>query len=879
MAELLNIKTGKSENLSDSEATQSLAAGTHMPVNGGHALVSPGGDLQIVPEDQLHEAVEGGYRVPDSQQLNEFANRAKYGGDANTAKAFGAGALRGASFGLSDAALPRYGAAKSETLEALKTYHPVASTTGEVAGVVGSALVAPEASPAGLVSKLGTGIAERAVPALGKVGAHAAGMAAEGAIYGAGQSVSEAALGDPDATAERLVANVGLGALLGGGLGGLFQAGKMAIPASIGKAKGATSTVYKKMIGKAPEAVEEAAAEGVPAGTAQEAAGIAAPEFQSSPLSRAMSSISGKSESDVLQDMAKGYNAEPMTQIERKKFAGETAKAFQDHYDAMKALERDTMGPARREETANLIDEMADQTKIAPEYARLVGKADEVSQIMRADPELYPVSAARELELVRDRLGKGLEIDADASTHFERLDDAKRDLFKLQKAYNGALKSTSEQRAGELIREVYGDVKSSLENPEVWGAAGARQAEVNDVYNKFRLDREIFEKKFGEKVPTRTGGKSVKMSGTKFDTHFNAINDPVRAPGREEALNNYLASSKDFLAQAEKTHETTSFENVDLSPLKEKIGNAAEQAKRGQSIVQASPGGHGFFTDLFNPTGAVIRGLKNLASPEKMGAILANMEKANQKATSRMQSAVKTVFRPVEKTTTKGLGILAEKITPSEKAARIKSKIEETQEHVRSVETLVDKLHEATKMGADVAPKTMAAVQQTATRGLQFLQSKIPPTPQTSPFEEPLDPPEQSLATFERYYQSVHDPLVILDQLKSGMVQQETVETLRNVYPQLYTELQQHVVEQLGTVKDKGKIPYQTRMTLSQFMGQPLDSSLTPQAMQMAQAAFSMPNQREQANGGGAKPNMTGMQHLNIASRAATDFQKTSLKT
>lgn len=891
--DLLNLSTGKPEAIDSSDIAKALASGTHVPVDGGKAVISPDGQLGILPANALGSASQSGYTVPTQDQLNQFA----YGGDLNSAKSIGAAFLRGPTFGGSDYALTRTGLASPETLKGLKEANPVASALGEGLGVAASVILTPEArgasalggaeeasaatrafantdllSPARAVNKLGQHVTAAVLPegagALSTIASHAAGTAVEGSLYGAGQSISEAALGDPDAAAEHLVANVGFGALIGGGLGGLLEAGQLAIPKSVGNAKDALAGVYKSITGRVPEAAEAGAGAGLEDIPVPPQSG----DFQSSPLSRAAAVASGKPEEEVLADLNKGFNSEPMTDLERKQYAGKSAEAFQTYDNALSKLERDTMGPARAEETATLINQTADQSKIVPEYQRLVNKADFIAKAMREEPELYPAGAAREMELVQERLEK-LGPSADPYERFDRLNDAKRETYAHQDAYIGKGKrpTPSERRAGELIREVYEELKGSLENPDVWGAAGARQAAVNEAYSGLKDARKIFYKRFGE-----NNGKRVVMSGTRFNTHFNAINDPVRAPLREEALNNFLAAGKRFTEEAEKTHQATSFENVDITPLKAKLEKAGALAERSKNIVKAAPGGLGFFTDLFNPAGSILRAAKTLTNPEQVGAILANIERANQKVGTKISRGVKVIFKPVG-SVKKGFGILSEKLSPAQKVESIKRKIDEVREQGSSAENLADTLNKATIGGADAAPKTMAAAQAIAIRGVQFLQSKIPVTPQVTPFEEPVEPNQDQLIAFERYYHTVHNPLSILDEMAGGTLVPQSVEALQAVYPRLYASIQQEAIEHVSGIKDKSTIPYRTRLVLSQFMGQPLDQSLTPASLQAVQTVTQMvssgPNGQEPA---APHPTMTGLGKLNVASRIATPFQQSA---
>ena len=168
------------------------------------------------------------------------------------------GAARSASLGGSDVVgRAVFGKGFAEHASGLKEVAPTANLGGELIGFLpgmvggGGAGVASKAlgvigAPIRGMTALG-GLAERGAAKLvgegaaslgGRVVQRAIPMAArgavEGGVMGAGQAVSEAALGDHELTAERLAASVGKNALLGGILGG-----------GIGVASELTSSAFK----------------------------------------------------------------------------------------------------------------------------------------------------------------------------------------------------------------------------------------------------------------------------------------------------------------------------------------------------------------------------------------------------------------------------------------------------------------------------------------------------------------------------------------------------------------------------------------------------------------------------------------------------------
>lgn len=217
------------------------------------AVVTPAGDVRTIASTDAADAAEQGFELATPEQVKGAKNQAKFdeasalGKAGYVAGAAGAGALRGLSAGLSDAVLV-HGAgllgkdsatATRETLNELRDVAPTASLLGEGAGMIGGlALGSGEVgiggkaltavSRAGALAERGAArlLGEGATSLAGRVAqrglATAASGAVEGALYGAGSTISEAALGDENLTGEKLVAGIGHSALVGSALGAAF---------------------------------------------------------------------------------------------------------------------------------------------------------------------------------------------------------------------------------------------------------------------------------------------------------------------------------------------------------------------------------------------------------------------------------------------------------------------------------------------------------------------------------------------------------------------------------------------------------------------------------------------------------------------------------
>lgn len=243
--------------------------------SGRYNVVDAEGNTHSVAGADLQGALRSGLRLESAEELTQrrLADlEERRGGLGQQALAGAEGVARGATLGLSDAALTtalgdEYRQGALERKEA----NPFTAGAGEFAGIVAPTLlsggtggVAAGArvlgAPARAMGALGR-ITEGAVGAglkglgyegaglAGRVGARALALGAagatEGAFYGAGQALSDTALHGAPLTAEKVVASMGenafLGGLTGGALGGfgeLASTGARAVATKIGEAGG-----------------------------------------------------------------------------------------------------------------------------------------------------------------------------------------------------------------------------------------------------------------------------------------------------------------------------------------------------------------------------------------------------------------------------------------------------------------------------------------------------------------------------------------------------------------------------------------------------------------------------------------------------------------
>lgn len=260
------------------------------------AIVPMPGDAAF----KLLSSVEGS--VASTRSRDDFL-------DQQDAKAFdtvggvagagAAGAARGLTLGLSDAAMVGLGGeGMRKQLQKAQKYAPVASAVGEGAGMLAPALFTGGASAeAGALARLGRGattisrgataaaetggrLAERGVIGLGaEAGGKVAGAAKvlatnaiEGGAQGIGQAISDASIKGEPIEVEKILAHGGKAALLGAGLGGALHGTVGLAKSGLSKAGGAikdgvvnaTEAAREKLVNKIAGSLEgDAAAAGV----------------------------------------------------------------------------------------------------------------------------------------------------------------------------------------------------------------------------------------------------------------------------------------------------------------------------------------------------------------------------------------------------------------------------------------------------------------------------------------------------------------------------------------------------------------------------------------------------------------------------------------
>lgn len=865
--QLFDVTSGAPANLPEDQIPQALDSGKFAFQKGAQIpVINADGKPGTVPAEFARQAFSNGFQYEPSDAQLDRIKTDETSGTLNAAKAFGAGALRGPTLGLSDQALTRSGMVKPETLSDLQKYRPGWSMAGEVAGIGADAIFNPIGASAavGRAGSLAKGAVEglelgklaeegttasKILGAAGNIGAAGAGSAVEGALYGGlGNTITEQALGDPNLNAEKIMGNFGYGALFGGALGTAIKGAEIAVPEAVGAARDGLIKMKNVLIG-----------------TGEKDAGL---------LGKTLPDNISK----ALENRAINLDVD-----QQAKLINETATELNGVTKNIESSVKDLNKEIRPKEVSALINS-ADAPKVSQSAETVVQKINNAIETMRNEPEIYSGTAARKLELFRDGLTGKITNESAPIDVFNTLRETKQGL---QKIVFSKIPTSQEAESINILNGLSKDINGILKDPEIFGAAGSALAEHDSVLSKYYkyVDpnagklKTPFEKSFMTVTGNGPNAKKI-IDPKKLELAFKT-KETVRGAEKMRLLDEYYSTIKDLPDHIEKTYANVPNERFESSSLKKMISDSeANTSDAGTKYLESKKhqkNGIGL-GDYLSATiashhpvfGAAIQAYKLYTRPIEQINKLAQIERLAGKITSGIGRGAKAIFDP----TVKGLGSsagIAAKLSLEDKRGDHKDLSDKLSELQNNPSKLLDLISSNTEHLQDAAPQTSDGLAMAATRGLQFLAAKLPTHPNANPFDAPYEPSQSEIATFDRYRSIVENPLLALEQVKQGTIIPETIEALGTVFPKLYDEMKSSVMEQAShMLAKKEPIPYKTKQAISMFMGEPIDSSFTGPSIQANQIAFIAGNQQKQDQDMAAqgKPSKPGMGKISLAKRS-----------
>lgn len=264
--------------------------------------------------------------------------------------------------------------------------------------------------------------------------------------------------------------------------------------------------------------------------------------------------------------------------------------------------------------------------------------------------------------------------------------------------------------------------------------------------------------------------------------------------------------------------------------------------------------------EFFNhPRGAVLSNLRDYGMEKFIKTFGANPDIAGANSLGRatvngykaITGAVKSVLNS-EKTMTAALMTVSE-------ASRDKLK-KAVDEYTKNPEKLMD-LHSAVSV-----PEYQTAFAMTAARSVQYLASLRPNTDRQKPLDPKPVPNAVQEAKYNRALDIAEKPISVLYKMKKGSLTPDDVAAIKTMHPEVYGLMADKLNQEIIDHTAKGKsIPYAARLSMGLFLGQDLDSTMTPQAI-MATQPQQAPGQPQQGGpvpqGGKAKGSMASLSKI-----------------
>lgn len=147
-------------------------------------------------------------------------------------------------------------------------------------------------------------------------------------------------------------------------------------------------------------------------------------------------------------------------------------------------------------------------------------------------------------------------------------------------------------------------------------------------------------------------------------------------------------------------------------------------------------------------------------------------------------------------------------------------------------------------------PNHAMAVAQTKATVANYVKANRPQSVPMSPLDKKPAPNSMDQAKYQNVLTIANQPLTVMQRIKDGNLTSTDMKHANAMYPQLMQSLRSKLTQEIMSQSAKGNpIPYRLRQSASMFLGQPLDSTMTPQAIIAAQSA-SQPTPPPQSQGG-----------------------------
>jgi hypothetical protein len=863
MPVLINKSSGLAEDLQSDLANSALQAETHeIPFNDPQGNAASGG------LSQAQDLLSQGYTQPTANNLQDLLKQAKYSSPSEQVKSALSGIGKGATFGLSSAL------EDPEAHLAREQVNPGLSKIGELAGLAGSSLI-PVVGEANILGKAGRAASE--IAGVGEASTLAARAAAsavkqmtEMAMLQGGDEVSKAFSSDPNQSMETALVDIGLSGLLGGALGGAGKAGSEAL---WGATQGPKLASFLTMVKNKVNGVEVS---NIAADMAQQAGLQLSPEVQA-----AMSGESkAKQLAQALQESGSGSGNKFRKSVESfKRDANESI---------LKALGRT---PGDLEGLSDFQSGEGVKKTLASELEAITGPVSDQFEPIKGRfsatplPEAMHQSLAEDLGQLALKEGYNLSESSPALKEINRiigdLPNLKtlEDLRKYQAVARDNIFASNIPRLGKqvssILREGEENALSQMlgkEAPELIEQHAAARADykkvmetIEDLNDRLRVGKYFGPQSFisslkemaPEDVLKRLKGSNdaglLSLLDKEFpstalemrDYHVNSLlskslkGEELNSKAFFNSLDKMTPELKQFSVPEEASQQLEAIKGL-LGSLPERT-NPSGTARTLDTLWKELPGGAGAMISMLlghNPIAGWALGKlgrylgREFPDAAKLSLLkfLGSEAEANPSGYKALYNSISSVYKGTQAINrasrslfTASTEILPRSLLPSE--AQQRSLVG----GLKAAQVDPELLLSATGNMGLYAPEHAEAMGSVAARASSYLNSLTPSSDKPGILDNPRQPSAVEKAKYERALSIAEQPLLILQHAKDATITPGDLATISTIYPNLTKQLQAKVLTSLADhVSKGGTVSYKTRLGLSMFLGQPLDSSLSP---------------------------------------------------
>jgi len=134
----------------------------------------------------------------------------------------------------------------------------------------------------------------------------------------------------------------------------------------------------------------------------------------------------------------------------------------------------------------------------------------------------------------------------------------------------------------------------------------------------------------------------------------------------------------------------------------------------------------------------------------------------------------------------------------------------------------------------DTAPDHASSLSLTASNAANYMNGIKPRASLGLPMDSKIKPNQMQTSEYNRQLDVAQQPMMVLKHIQDGTLTPKDMITLQNTSPGAYQMFREKMLTQLAS-PDAKTLSYKTRLSMSLFLGQPLDSTMTPAAIIGAQ--------------------------------------------